>query len=184
MYNFNAAYLATVSVSWLYSTDVRMINECSAFTGMRIGSGNRSTPRKSSPLSLCPPHDLSWDEYFVATVESLLRDLRLLVYYWQSRLWRRVDWYIVIDRSGERTSSFLLTTLSLKQVLGTDVSLHCLFWPSYASRCSLRVIIPPISLFLSPPFLFLSPFSFLLWLTKLCIQGHEGVNTTPRRRIW
>jgi hypothetical protein len=37
---------------------------------MRIGSGNRSTPRKSAPLPLCPPHDLTWDEYHFAAVES------------------------------------------------------------------------------------------------------------------
>jgi hypothetical protein len=41
-----------------------------ALRGVRIGSGNRSTTRKSAPLPLCPPHDLTWDEYHVTAVES------------------------------------------------------------------------------------------------------------------
>jgi hypothetical protein len=37
---------------------------------MRLGSGNRSSPRKSVPLSLCPSHGLTWDEYHDFAVES------------------------------------------------------------------------------------------------------------------
>jgi hypothetical protein len=41
--------------------------------GMRIGRGNRSTRRKSAPVSLCPPqipHDLTWDRTRAAAVGS------------------------------------------------------------------------------------------------------------------
>jgi hypothetical protein len=42
----------------------RMINECEAVCGMRIGRGNRSNRRKLSTSALCPPqiaHDQNWD---------------------------------------------------------------------------------------------------------------------------
>jgi hypothetical protein len=45
------------------SVDGKMINECGAIGGMRNGTGNQSTGRKSAPLVLCPskiPHDLTW----------------------------------------------------------------------------------------------------------------------------
>jgi hypothetical protein len=38
-------------------------DECGAVSGMRIGKGNRSTRRKPSSVTLCPPqipHDLTW----------------------------------------------------------------------------------------------------------------------------
>jgi hypothetical protein len=39
-------------------------DECGVVGGMKIGRGNRSTRRKPTPVSLCPPqipHDLTWD---------------------------------------------------------------------------------------------------------------------------
>jgi hypothetical protein len=44
---FKVAYLTTLAVSRLYSTDDRMINECGDFGGIRKGRGNRSTPRST-----------------------------------------------------------------------------------------------------------------------------------------
>jgi hypothetical protein len=40
----------------------RMVNKSGAFGGMRIGRGNRSTPRKPVPVIFCPSqilHDLN-----------------------------------------------------------------------------------------------------------------------------
>jgi hypothetical protein len=40
-----------------------MIDECRAVSGIRIGRGNRSTPRKPAIVPLCPPqipHYLTW----------------------------------------------------------------------------------------------------------------------------
>jgi hypothetical protein len=50
-----------------------MINEYDAIGGMRIGSRNWSTWRKSVPMPVCPPqipHDLTWDRTQAATVGS------------------------------------------------------------------------------------------------------------------
>jgi hypothetical protein len=47
--------------------------ECGAVGGMRIGRGNRSTPRKLAPVPLCPPqipHDLTWARPRAALVGS------------------------------------------------------------------------------------------------------------------
>jgi hypothetical protein len=49
-------YLTTLSVPRLYRVDDRLINECEAFFGMRIGRGNRSTLNKPAQVPLCPPH--------------------------------------------------------------------------------------------------------------------------------
>jgi hypothetical protein len=49
-------------VGLLYRT--RMIDDCAAFGGMRIGRGNRSARRKPAPVPLRPPqipHYLTWD---------------------------------------------------------------------------------------------------------------------------
>jgi hypothetical protein len=45
---FKVCYLTTLSVAKLYSVDDRIINECGAVGGMRIGRGNGSTRRKLS----------------------------------------------------------------------------------------------------------------------------------------
>jgi hypothetical protein len=44
------------------ASDDRMINECGAVSGMRIGRGNRTTRRKKHAVPLCPlqiTHDLN-----------------------------------------------------------------------------------------------------------------------------
>jgi hypothetical protein len=46
---------------------------CGAVSGMKIGSGNGSTRRKSAPVPLCPPqipHDLTWVRTLAAAVGS------------------------------------------------------------------------------------------------------------------
>jgi hypothetical protein len=61
---FEVCYLTTLVGLRLHSVDNRMINECGAVGGMRIGRGNRSTRRKPAPIPLRPPqipHDLTWD---------------------------------------------------------------------------------------------------------------------------
>jgi hypothetical protein len=50
-----------LSVLRIYSIDNRTINEYGAIGGMRTDRGNRSTWKKPSPVTLCPPqipHDL------------------------------------------------------------------------------------------------------------------------------
>jgi hypothetical protein len=47
-----AGYLMTLSVSTLYNTDDKTINECRTADGMRIGRGNRSSLRKPAPTQL------------------------------------------------------------------------------------------------------------------------------------
>jgi hypothetical protein len=51
----------------------RMIDECRAIGGMRIGRGNRSTRRKPASVPLFPPripHDLTWARTRTAAVGS------------------------------------------------------------------------------------------------------------------
>jgi hypothetical protein len=51
----------------------RMVDECGAVGGKRIGRGNRSTRRKPAPVPLCPPqipHDLTWARTRAAAVGS------------------------------------------------------------------------------------------------------------------
>jgi hypothetical protein len=51
----------------------RMIDECGAVGGMRIGKGNRNTRKKPVPMPLCPPqipHDLTWARTRAAAVGS------------------------------------------------------------------------------------------------------------------
>jgi hypothetical protein len=47
---FKASYLKKFSVWRLCSVDDRIINECKAVCGMRIGRGNRSTRRKPAAV--------------------------------------------------------------------------------------------------------------------------------------
>jgi hypothetical protein len=61
---FFVGYLTTLSASRLHSDGDKTINEYGAVDGMRIGRGNRSTPRKPALLSFYPqpvPHDLRRD---------------------------------------------------------------------------------------------------------------------------
>jgi hypothetical protein len=54
--------LSTSATDWLLYQP-RMIDECGAVGGMRIGRGNRSTRRNPVPVPLCPPqipHELTW----------------------------------------------------------------------------------------------------------------------------
>jgi hypothetical protein len=54
--------LTTLSMSRMSSVDDRIINECGAVGGMRIGKRNRSSRRRRFSVSLCPPqilHDLA-----------------------------------------------------------------------------------------------------------------------------
>jgi hypothetical protein len=58
------ACLTMLSVSRLYDVDYRLIIESRTVGGIKIGRGNRSTRRKLTVVSLCPPeipHDLVWD---------------------------------------------------------------------------------------------------------------------------
>jgi hypothetical protein len=46
----------------LYYVDDRIINDCIAVAGMRIGRGKINPPRKPTPVAVCAPqipHDLS-----------------------------------------------------------------------------------------------------------------------------
>jgi hypothetical protein len=69
-----------MSVLRLYSVGDRMTKE---YGGMRIGRGNRSTRRKSSPVSLVR-HKLTWARTPVAAdirvPVSTIRDFNLVVY--------------------------------------------------------------------------------------------------------
>jgi hypothetical protein len=74
--NFQSIFFSFLGLGWgwvhllrrpliglLYQ--LRMIDgdECVAVGGMRISRGNRSTRRKTAPVSLCPPqnpHDMTW----------------------------------------------------------------------------------------------------------------------------
>jgi hypothetical protein len=61
----------SATVGLLYQP--RMIDDdgYGAVGGMRIGRGNRNTPRKPAPVPLCPPqisHDLTWDQTRAAAV--------------------------------------------------------------------------------------------------------------------
>jgi hypothetical protein len=62
---FEVGYLTTLLVSRLYNVGDRIINECGAAGGMRIGRGNRCTQLETSPVvPLCPPqipHGLTLD---------------------------------------------------------------------------------------------------------------------------
>jgi hypothetical protein len=54
-------HLARRPLTGLFYQPRMMDDECRAVGGMRIARGNRSTRRKSAPMSLCPPqnpHDL------------------------------------------------------------------------------------------------------------------------------
>jgi hypothetical protein len=47
--------------------------DCGAIGGIKIGKGNRSTPRKPAPVPLCPPqipHDLTRARSRAAAVRS------------------------------------------------------------------------------------------------------------------
>jgi hypothetical protein len=46
-------YLTTLPVLRLYRPDYRIINECGAVNGMRIGRKYQSTLRKAASLALC-----------------------------------------------------------------------------------------------------------------------------------
>jgi hypothetical protein len=66
-------YLATLSLSRLYSVDDGMINKYGEVGGTRTGRENRSTRRTPAPVPLYPPHfprDLTWDWTWVAAVGS------------------------------------------------------------------------------------------------------------------
>jgi hypothetical protein len=68
-----AGYLTTLSVLRLYNAGCRMITECGAVSGMRIGRGNQSTQGKPAQVPPCPPeipHDLTRDQTQAAMVGS------------------------------------------------------------------------------------------------------------------
>jgi hypothetical protein len=83
----------------------RMIDECGAVGGMRIGRGNRSTRRKAAPVPLCPPqipHDLTWARTRAAVVGS--RWLILFSFNW--RLWLYTRGFCV---SGVDNTYYIIT---------------------------------------------------------------------------
>jgi hypothetical protein len=48
-----------------------MINECEGDDGMKVGRGDRSTPKNSAPAPLCLqniPHDPTWDRAWAAAI--------------------------------------------------------------------------------------------------------------------
>jgi hypothetical protein len=70
---FQVAYFMMLPVLRLCSVNDRMINECGAVGGMRIGRGNSGTLRKSVPVRLFPPqfpHDFTWNWTWTAMVGS------------------------------------------------------------------------------------------------------------------
>jgi hypothetical protein len=59
----------------LYQLQMIEDGDCGAIGGMKIGSGNRSTRRKPTPVPLCPPqipHDNTRARTRVASVSSQL----------------------------------------------------------------------------------------------------------------
>jgi hypothetical protein len=83
----------------------RMIDdECGAVGGMRIGRGNRSTRRKSSPVPLYPPqipHDMTWDRTRADAVGyrrlTALR-ARLFIYiYIYIYIYCNIVWYLSLS---------------------------------------------------------------------------------------
>jgi hypothetical protein len=59
---FEVGYLTALCILRLYNVDDRVINECGAVDGMRIGKVNQSTWGKPAPVPLCLPqipHDLT-----------------------------------------------------------------------------------------------------------------------------
>jgi hypothetical protein len=62
-----------VTIGLLYQPQVIDDGDCGAIGGIKIGRGNRSTRRKSAPMTLCPPqtpHDLTWARTWAAAVGS------------------------------------------------------------------------------------------------------------------
>jgi hypothetical protein len=60
-----------LSISRVYNSDNRMINEYEAVDGMRIGMGNKCTPRKPTPVLFClpqTPHDLTLERTWATMV--------------------------------------------------------------------------------------------------------------------
>jgi hypothetical protein len=65
-----------MSISTLYSIVEKLIYECGAFDGSRIGRKKWNTQRKSLPVSVYPPlipHDLKWDKPQAAMVLGQLK---------------------------------------------------------------------------------------------------------------
>jgi hypothetical protein len=60
-----------VATGLLYQPQMTDEGDCGAIGGMKIGRGNRSTQRNSTPAPFCPsriPHDLTWARTRAATV--------------------------------------------------------------------------------------------------------------------
>jgi hypothetical protein len=105
-----------------------MIDDCGAVGGMRIGRGSRSTWRKPSPVSHCPPqipHDLTWARNRAAelgsrrlTAWTVARPqifFKVNIFIWQ-RLWSSGQSFFITD--PEVPGSIPSTTIFSWEVVG------------------------------------------------------------------